>query len=114
MIWKSQVVGFHQAIEELKDNFKIVDNFFTEENVYSHFEYEFIPKKIESPLTNFIVYDLETGYDVRARPYIMTFYGLSKKAARYDRDPTQEEVKKSINDTLSFEGNNCNTNALDF
>ena len=36
----------------------------------------------------------------------MIFYRLSKIAGRYERDPTQEEFKKSINDTLSFEGNN--------
>ena len=30
----------------------------------------------------------------------MTFYRLSKIAARYERDPTQKELKKSMNDTL--------------
>ena len=44
LIWKSEKVSFNQAIKELKDNFKIVDNFITEENVSSHFKYEFIPK----------------------------------------------------------------------
>ena len=53
LIWKSEGVSFNQAIKELKDNFKIVDNFITEENVNSHFEYEFIPKKIDSILTDF-------------------------------------------------------------
>ena len=38
----------------------MVDIYITEENVKSYFEYEFIPKKIESHLSNFIVYDLET------------------------------------------------------
>ena len=32
-IWKSENVSFKQAIKELKDNFKIVDNYITEENV---------------------------------------------------------------------------------
>ena len=39
LIWKSQRVSFNQAIQELKHNFKIVDNFITEENVSSHFKY---------------------------------------------------------------------------
>ena len=56
-IWKSQSVSFEQAIEELKTNFKIVENYRTEENVLSQFKYEFIPKKNEFHLTNFIVYD---------------------------------------------------------
>ena len=114
LIWKSQKVSFKDAIRELKDNFKIVDNYITEENVTSHFKYEFIPKTIESHLTNFIVYDLETFNTDRARPYNMTFYRLSKIAGRYDRDPTKEELKKSINDTISFSGDNCIGNALDF
>ena len=57
--WKSQNVSFNQAVQELKDNFKIVDNFITEENVNLHFKYEFITKKIESHLTIFNAYDLE-------------------------------------------------------
>ena len=44
--WKSQGVSFNQAIQELKNNFKIVDNHITDEKVNSHFIYEFIPKKI--------------------------------------------------------------------
>ena len=60
LIWKSQNVSFNQAIQELKASFKIVDNYITEENVNSHFKYEYIPKKFDSHLTNFIVYDIET------------------------------------------------------
>ena len=50
-----KTVSFNQAVRELKEKFKTVDNFITEENVNSHFKYEFIPKKIESHPTNFIV-----------------------------------------------------------
>ena len=114
LIWKSEGVSFKQAIKEIDDNFKKVDNYITEENVNSHFKYEFIPKKIESHLTNFIVYDLETHNNNRARPYNMTFYRLSKIAGRYERDPTPEELQKSINDTIAFSGDNCINNALDY
>ena len=114
LIWKSQGVSFNQAINEIKANFKIVDNFITEENITSHFKYEFIPKKIESHLTNFFVYDLETHNTDRARPYNMTFYRSSKIAGRYYRDPTFEELQKSINDTIAFSGDNCINNALDY
>ena len=114
LIWKSQGVCFNEAINELKANFEMVDNFITDENVNSHFKYEFIPKKINSHLTNFIVYDLETHNTNRARPYNMTFYRLSKISGRYERDPTQEEVQKSIEDTMAFAGDNCINNALDF
>ena len=114
LLWKSEGVSLNQAIKEVKANFKIVDNFITEENVTSHFKYEFTPKKIESHLTNFIVYDLETHNTDRARPYDMTFYRLSKIAGRYERDPTQEELQKSIKDFIAFAGDDCINNALDF
>ena len=44
----------------------------------------------------------------------MTFYRLRKIAGRYERDPTQEELQKSIDDTIAFAGDNCIGNALDF
>ena len=79
----------------MKDNFKIVDDFITEQYVSSHFEYIHKPNKIQSHRTNFIVYYLETHNTDRARPYNMTFYRLSKIAGRYERDPTQQELKKN-------------------
>ena len=44
----------------------------------------------------------------------MTFYRLSKIAGRYNRDPTPEELQKSINDTIAFMGDDCFNNALDY
>ena len=43
----------------------------------------------------------------------MTFYRLGKIAGRYERDPTQEELLKSINETLSFVGDICVGKSLD-
>ena len=74
LYWKSENVSFNQAITKLKDIFKKVDNYISEENVNSHFKYELIPKKSESHLTNFITYDLETHNTDRARPYCISFY----------------------------------------
>ena len=113
-IWKSEGVSFNDAIKELEDNFKIVDNYITEENVNTHFKYEFIPKEIESHLTNFIVYDLETRNTDRARPYVFCFYRLSKLAGRYDRDLTPDELDKCRKDTTDFDGDNCVEKALVF
>ena len=114
LIWKSRGVSFNQAIQELKDNFKIVDIYITEENVKSHFKYEFIPKKIESHLTNFIVYDLETHNTDRARPYVFYFYRLSKLAGRYNRDLTKDEIEKCKKDNFAFDGDKCVEKASDF
>ena len=114
LIWKSHGVSFNQAITELKDNFKTVDNFITEENVNSHFEYIYKPKKNESHLSNFIVYDLETHKTDRARPHVFCFYRLSKLAGRYNRDLTKDEMEKSKKDIIAFDGDNCVEKALDF
>ena len=114
LIWKSQGKSFKDAIQELKDNFKLVDNYITEENVNAYFKYEFTPKTIDSHLTNFIVYDLETYSTDRARPYCISFYRLSKLAGRYNRDQTSEELDKCRKDTIVFDGDNCINNALDY
>ena len=106
LIWKTQGVSFNQAVQELKDNFKMVDNFITEENVNSHFRYEFIPKKIESHLSNFIVYDLETHNIHKARPYCISFYRLTKLAGRYIQDLTPYEIEKCKKETIVFDGDN--------
>ena len=114
LIWKSEGVRFNQAIKELKDNFKRVHNFITVENVKSQFKYEFTPKKIESHLTNFIAYDLETHNTHSARPYVFCFYRLSKLAGRYNRDLTLDEIEKCKKDTIAFDGDNCVSKASDF
>ena len=45
LIWKSQSVSFKHAIQEIKTNFEMVDNFLKEENVNSQFKYDIILKK---------------------------------------------------------------------
>ena len=114
VIWKSENVSFNQAIQELKENFKIVDNYITEETVKSHFKYEDKPKKNESHLTNFIVYDLETHNTDRARPYVFSFYRLNKLSGRYNRDLNPNELEKCREDTIAFDGDDCVEKALDF
>ena len=65
-------------------------------------------------MSNFVVYDLETHIIDRTRPFCISFYRLSKIAGRYDRDPTQIVLGKSIKDTIAFSGDNCISNALDY
>ena len=85
LITESAAVSFNQALKELKDNFKTVDNYITEENIKSLFKYGIIPEKIEPHLTNFITYDLETHFTYRTRPYVFSFYRLTKLAGRTDK-----------------------------
>ena len=87
--WKSENVSFIGAKRELKENFKVVGNYITEENVNSHFIYICTLKKIESHLTNFTRHDLETHNTDSA----ICVYILSKLAGRYNRDLTPAEKK---------------------
>ena len=63
----------------------------TEKNVISQFKYEFCPNKIDSHLSNFVIYDLETQITDRSRPYVFSLYRLSKLAGRYNRNLTPYE-----------------------
>ena len=60
LIWKSDGVSSDRAIKELKDNFKVVDNVISDTHVKSYINCEYKPKKVQSQLTNMIVYDMET------------------------------------------------------
>ena len=98
----------------MKDNFEKIDNYITEENVNSHFKYEFIPTKIECRLTNFIVYDLETHNTDRARLYVFCCYRLSKLAGKYKRDLSPYELENGKKYTFLIDCDDCNIEALDF
>ena len=45
LIWKSNGISFSQAIEELKNNFKVVDNVISDKHVKSFIKYDYKPKK---------------------------------------------------------------------
>ena len=114
LLWKSQSVGFNEALEKLKAIFKMVDNFIIEENVNSRFKREFKPKEIESQLINFLVYDLEAHNTDSARPYCISFNRLSKVAANYNLGSTREEIDRGRKDTVVFEEENFIIKALRF
>ena len=65
-------------------------------------------------MTNFIVYDLETHYTDRARPYCISLHRLSKLSGRNNRYLISYEIDKCKKDTIVFDGDNCVCNALDF
>ena len=69
LIWKSQNISFNKAIEVLKINLKVVHSVISEKHVKSFIKYEYKPKKVQSQLTNIVVYDLETSNADKAFPY---------------------------------------------
>ena len=92
LIWKSQNFSLNQAIEnELKLNFKVVDNVISDKHVKSYIKYEYKPKNVQSQLTNMVVFDLETFNIDKAVPYASCIYRLSKLSGKYNRDITQRE-----------------------
>ena len=72
-------------------------------------------KKIESQLTNFMVYDLETHNADRARPYLPCFNRICKLAGENNKEKIiPHELDKSKKDTIAFDCDDCVTNVLDF
>ena len=76
--WKSDGISFDKAIKELKDNFKLVDNVMSDKQVKNFIKYEYSPKKVQSHLSNIIVYDIETFNTVGAVPCASCIYRLKK------------------------------------
>ena len=115
LIWISDDdISFNQVIEnELKPNFKVVDNVISDKHVKSFIKYEYNPKKVKSPLTNIVVYDLETFNKIRAVPYCSCIYKLSKISGKYHRDISEQEYQKCLNDCVVFKGTDCINEMLD-
>ena len=61
----------------LEDNFRVVDNVLSDKHVKSIVKNEYKPKKVQSQLTNMIVYDLETFSNEKAVPYASCIHRLS-------------------------------------
>ena len=73
-----------------------------------------IPKKVDSQLNNVIVYDIETYNKDRAIPYAVGFYPVSKIVSKWNRDLTQTEIDKCLNDITIFKGENCISTMFDY
>ena len=114
LIWKSNGISFNQVIEnELKPNFKLVDNVISDKHVKSFIKYEYNPKKTKSPLTNIVVYYLETFNKIRAVPYCSCIYKLSKISGKYHQDISEQKYLKCLNDCVVFKGTDCINKMLD-
>ena len=68
LLWKSHGVGFNKAIEELNIFFKVIDDVISHKNVKSFIKNEYKPNKVQSQLTNMLVYDIETFDTVKSVP----------------------------------------------
>ena len=74
LICKTDGFGFNKAIErELEPNFKVVGNVISDIHVKSFIKFEYKPKKVQSQLTNMVVYDIETFNTDGAVPYAIWY-----------------------------------------
>ena len=114
LIWKSHGISFNQVIEdELKPFFKVVDNVISDKRVKIFIKHDYKPKKIQPPITNIDVYDLETFNNVRTVPYYKCINTLSQISCKYHRDITEKEYEKCKKDCVVFKGTDCNNELLD-
>ena len=104
LIWKSDGVSFDKAIKELKDNFKVIDNVISDKHDKSYIKYEYKPKKVQSQLTNMIVYDIETFSTIKCVPCANCIYRLSKISGKYYRDISEKEYQICLNDCIVYKG----------
>ena len=111
---KSQNNSFNQAIEdELKLNFKVVDNVISDKHVKSFNKNEYKPKNVQSQLTNMIVYDIETFIAINCVPYSSCICALSQISGKYNRDITEQEHQKCLKNCIVFKGLTFNNEMLD-
>ena len=69
LIWKSNGISFNTTIEELKVNFKVVDDVICDKHGKTSIKYEYRPEKVDIQLTNMNYYDIETFNSDRTVPY---------------------------------------------
>ena len=114
LIWKTSDVSFDRAIKELKDNFKVVDIVKSDKHIKSYINYEYKPKKVQSQLTNMIVYHIETFSTIKCVPYANCIYRLSKISGKCYRDISEKEYQKCLNDCIVFTGLDNINKMLDY
>ena len=62
----------------MKDKFKLVDNVISDKQVKNFIKYEYSPTKVQSQLSNMIVYDIENFNTDGAVPCASCIYRLKK------------------------------------
>ena len=70
-------------------------------------------KNVQSPLTNIILYDLETFDIVRAVLYCSCIYKVSKNPGKNHRDISEQDYQKCLNGCVVLKGTDCNNEMLD-
>ena len=98
---------FQESKEDLKLNLKIVDNFISDKHVKGFIKNETKSEKVQSQLTNLIIYHSETFNTDRAIPYVYCIYGLRELSGKCNRDIFDRECEERRKDCIVFKGTDC-------
>ena len=104
-------ISFFSSNKKLGQNLKVIDNVISDKHVQSFNKNEYIPNK--SPLTNIVIYDVETFTTIKCVLYSNCIYKLSKISGKNYRDITEQEYEKSLNDCVVFKGLDSTNQMLD-
>ena len=84
----------------MKDNFKLVVIVISDKHVKSYIKYEYKPEKVQSQLTSFNVYDIETFNTVKCVPYANCIFRISEISGKMYRDLSNKEYQKRSIDCI--------------
>ena len=98
----------------MKLNFAVVDSVRSDKHVTSFIKYEYKPKKVESQLTNMIVYDIETFNTTKCFHYANCIYRLRKVSGEHNRDISEKENEKCKKDYIVSKGLDNINEILDY
>ena len=113
LICKAIGISSSQATEEFKNNFKVFGNVISDKHVKNLIQFEYIPKKVQSPLANLVVCGLETFNEIVVVPYCSCIDKLSKFLGKYHQDISEQEYQKCLYDCVVYKATNCNNEMLD-
>ena len=69
--------------------------------------------KVQSQITNMVVYDLETSNTIKCVPYANCIYRLSKISGKYNRDKAEREYEKCRKHCIVFKETDSTNEMLD-
>ena len=86
----------------------------SDKRVKSFNKIEYKPRKVKSPLTNVVTYDIETLNTIKDVPYANCIYRQSKIFGKNIRDVTEHEYEKCKKDCIVFKGLEKTNEMLDY
>ena len=97
----------------LKPNAKVIDNVTSDKHVKSFIKNDYRTKKVESPINNIVVYDLEAFKKFELFLIGVVFIKLIKISGKNHQDKSKKEYQQCLNDCVVFKGIDRSNEMLD-